>query len=211
MNGNIGYYGAFNHHHIKRIDDTLKHSLKEFPRTFVLRVDLRLPDENNEEYMNDSTLITRFIESLKSQITYVQKNKAKQGKRTHPCNVRYVWAREFGDKKGKKHYHVALMLNHDVYCNAGTYYSIQGVYVHNLAFMIMEAWIRALKLHAQQGYQKKYYPLVEFVLEGDFYLNANKKYFAVDYDTVMRRLSYLAKLYSKVNSDGQRNFGCSQS
>lgn len=37
--------------------------------------------------------------------------------------------------------------------------------------MIMEAWVRTLSLHVQQDYEKKYYPLIEFVLEGDFNLN----------------------------------------
>ncbi|EOK4231882.1 TPA: inovirus-type Gp2 protein [Escherichia coli] len=31
-----------------------------------------------------------------------------------------------------------------------------------------------------------------------------------DYATIMNRLSYLAKEYSKDYSDGKRNFGCSQ-
>ena len=75
----------------------------------------------------------------------------------------------------------------------------------------MDAWIRALKLHAQQDYQNKYYPLIEFVHEGDFNLNANGEHFAWYYDTIMRRLSYLAKRFSKDNSDAHRNFGCSQS
>lgn len=209
MSNDTGSYGLCNQHHIKRIHETLCHSLNHFPRTFILRIDLRLPDENYELYSKDSTLMTRFIESLKSQIEYAQKCKTKEGKRTHPCKVRYVWSREFG-KKGKKHYHLALMLNNDVYCNAGTFYPIQGVYIHNLALMIMEAWVRTLSLNLSQAY-KKYYSLVHFVEEGDFSLNINEKHFSWNYNTVLRRLSYLAKTYSKDNSDRQRNFGCSQS
>lgn len=210
MSNNTGSDRLYNQHHIKRIHETLLHSLNEFPRTFILRIDLRLPNENYELYSKDSTLMTRFIESLKSQVKYAQEGKARQGKRTHPCKVRYVWAREFGDEKGKKHYHVALMLNNDVYFNAGTYYPIGGQYIPNLALMIMEAWIRTLNLHILQDYEQKYYPLVEFVFEGDFNLNVKMNNFSWHYNTVIRRLSYLAKLNSKDNSDGQRNFGCSQ-
>lgn len=201
----------YNQHHIKRIHETLQRCLHEYPRTFVLRIDLRLPDENYAEYLEDSTLMTRFMESLKSQIRFTQKRKVKQGKRVHPSKVRYVWAREFGEEKGKKHYHVALMLNNDAWYTAGTYYPKQGQYVHCLGLMIMDAWVRALKLHAQLDYQKKYYPLIEFVLEGDFNLNTNGEQFSWHYDTIMRRLSYLAKRFSKDNSDEHRNFGCSQS
>lgn len=207
MSNNLGY----NQYHINRIHETLQKSLHEYPRTFVLNIVLRFPDANYENYKADHTLITRFIESLKSQIKQTQKRKVKQGKRVHPCNVRYVWAREFGEEKGKKHYHVALMLNNDAYCSAGTYYPIQGQYIHCLGLMIMEAWVRTLNLHAQQEYQKKYYPLIEFVLEGDFRLNTYEKNFLWDYETIMRRLSYLAKRFSKDNSDEHRNFGCSQS
>ncbi|HAT3642686.1 inovirus Gp2 family protein [Raoultella ornithinolytica] len=207
MSNDMGY----NQHYINRIHETLQSSLREYPRTFILNIILRFPDANYESYKADHTVITRFIESLKSQIKFTQKRKEKQGKRVHPCNLRYVWAREFGEEKGKKHYHVALMLNNDAWYSAGTYYPVQGHYVHCLGLMIMEAWVRTLNLHVQQDYEKKYYPLIEFVLEGDFNLNTKGEHFAWHYDTIMRRLSYLAKRFSKDNSDGQRNFGCSQS
>lgn len=109
MNNDMGY----NQYHINRIHETLQSSLREYPRTFILNIILRFPDANYESYKADHTVITRFIESLKSQIKYTQKRKVKQGKRVHPCNLRYVWAREFGEEKWKKHYHVALMLNND--------------------------------------------------------------------------------------------------
>ena len=53
----------YNQHYIKRIHETLQRCLHEYPRTFVLRIDLRLPDENYAEYLEDSTLMTRFMES----------------------------------------------------------------------------------------------------------------------------------------------------
>lgn len=149
----ISPFGLSNQHHMDRIRETLDKSLQEYPRTFVLNLILRLPDENYEHYKADPKLITRFIESLKSQIEHTQKRKAAEGKRIRSCNVRYAWSREFGEEKGKKHYHVALMLNNDVYCNAGTYYPIQGLYIHNLALMIMEAWVRTLSLNVTPDYQ----------------------------------------------------------
>jgi hypothetical protein len=193
-----------------RIRETLDKSLQEYPRTFVLNLILRLPDENYEHYKADPKLITRFIESLKSQIEHTQRRKAAEGKRIRSCNVRYAWSREFGEEKGKKHYHVALMLNNDVYCNAGTYYPIQGLYIHNLALMIMEAWVRTLSLNVTPDYQK-YYPLVHFVKEGDFRLDRMGKNFEYYYSQLDRSLSYLTKLATKDSSDGMRNFGCSQS
>lgn len=206
----ISPFGLSNQHHMDRIRETLDKSLQEYPRTFVLNLILRLPDENYEHYKTDSKLITQFFESLKSQIEFAQKRKAAEGKRTRSCNVRYVWSREFGEVKGKKHYHVALMLNKDVYCNAGTYSLNNKQYVHNLALMIMEAWIRTLSLNVTSDYQK-HYTLVHFVKEGDFRLDKNGENFEYYYSQLERSLSYLTKLATKDSSDGMRNFGCSQS
>ena len=206
----ISPFGISNQHHMDRIRETLDKSLQEYPRTFVLNIILRLPDENYEYYKADPKLITKFIESLKSQIEHTQKRKAAQGKRIRSCNVRYVWSREFGEEKGKKHYHVALMLNNDVYCNAGTYYPIEGLYIHNLALMIMEAWMRTLSLNVTPDYQR-HYQLVHFVKEGDFRLDKNGEKFEYYYGQLGRSLSYLTKLATKGGSDGMRNFGCSQS
>lgn len=205
----ISPFGLSNQHHMDRIRETLDKCLQEYSRTFVLNIILRLPDENYEYYKADPKLITKFIESLKSQIEHTQKRKAAQGKRIRSCNVRYVWSREFGEEKGKKHYHVALMLNNDVYCNAGTYYPIEGLYIHNLALMIMEAWMRTLSLNATPDYQK-HYQLAHFVKQGDFRLDKNDEKFEYYYDQLGRSLSYLTKLATKDGSDGMRNFGCSQ-
>lgn len=202
-------HGPCNQHHINRIHDTLRKSLNEYPRTYVRRIDLRIPDEVYEQYRTDSTLITRFMESLKSQIKQTQTRKRMEGKRVHPCNVRYVWSREFGEKKGKKHYHIVLMLNNDAYCSIGTYCRVGNVYVHNLALMVTEAWVRTLNLHTQSDYQR-YYKLVHFVLGGSIKLDTNSETFELNYCEIFQHLEYTAKLYSKRNDDGQRNFGCSQ-
>lgn len=202
-------YGPCNQHHINRIHDTLNKSLSAHPRTFIQRLDLRLPDANYEQYRDDSTLMTRFMESLKSQIKQAQKRKKMQAKRVHHTDVRYVWLREFGEQKDKKHYHVALMLNNDAYWNVGPYCPVSGVYIHSLALMIMEAWVRTLNLHTQPDYQR-YYTLVHFVLEGDFTLKINDNHFEYRRYQIFQHLEYMAKLHSKDRTDGQRNFGCSQ-
>lgn len=184
-------HGRCNQLHINRIHDTLNKSLSEYPRTYVRRIDLRIPDEVYEQYRDDSTLIARFMESLKAQIKQTQKRKRREGKRVHPCNVRYVWSREFGEVKGKKHYHIALMLNNDAYYSTGTYCPVGNVYIHNLALMIMEAWVRALNLHTQPDYQR-HYRSVHFVLEGSIMLDTNSKTFQLNYDQIFQHLEYTA-------------------
>ncbi|HFV9295543.1 TPA: inovirus Gp2 family protein [Serratia fonticola] len=200
---NINSHGPLNTKYVNRIQTTLNNSLREHHRTLVLRIDLRLPELS--PYNTDSTLITRFMESIKSQKNADQIKKISNNKRCHPCRIRYAWAREFS-KNGKKHYHIALFLNKDAYAYPGTYKPNQdGGYHHNLALMIMEAWVRALKLDHQ-----KYYNLVHFPDNCYTHLDINEITYPNDYDVVMKRLCYLAKDYSKDNSDGQRNFGCSQ-
>ena len=197
-----------NQNHVKRIQDTLNKSLNEYSRTLVLRVDLRLPDFNTDCYNSDSSLITRFIASLKAQVDANLLNRKNAGKRIHPRRIRYVWAREFSHF-GKKHYHLALLFNRENYAYPGNYRSVNGEYSHNLALMIMEAWVRALGLNATANHSK-YYSLVEFPERGYYHLSKNSADFTTQYAEVTARINYLAKEYSKDYSDGQRNFGCSQ-
>ncbi|CAI1006687.1 MULTISPECIES: inovirus Gp2 family protein [Serratia] len=208
MSINTNSYGTLNQNYVKRIQDTTNKSLNEYPRTMVLRVDLRLPEIDTGSYGMDSTLITRFMVSLKAQIEADLLKKRNAGKRVHPCYVRHVWAREFNER-GKKHYHVALLFNREAYAYPGSYTSTDGEYTHNLAMMIMEAWVRALGLNTCINHQQ-YYPLVEFPAHGYYHLSKSRNDFTAQLSTVTDRLNYLAKDFSKDNSDGQRNFGCSQ-
>ncbi|EPB4340561.1 inovirus Gp2 family protein [Enterobacter kobei] len=204
MSFNTHYHYPLNRNYVKRIQDTLNKSLDEYSRTLVVRVDLRLPEFNVDYYNSDSSLITRFIASLNAQVDSNLLNRQNAGKRVHPRRIRYIWAREFG-KCGKKHYHVALLLNRENYAYPGNYRSVNGEYSHNLALMIMVAWVRALRLNDEQ-----YYSLVEFPDNGYYHLSKNSADFITQYAEVTTRINYLAKEYSKDYSDGQRNFGCSQ-
>ncbi|WP_208474310.1 YagK/YfjJ domain-containing protein, partial [Escherichia coli] len=60
--------------------------------------------------------------------------------------LRYFWCREFGKEKGRKHYHVILLLNKDTWCSPGDFSEPSS-----LATMILEAWCSALHLEAWQG------------------------------------------------------------
>lgn len=208
MHINTNSYGSLNQNHAKRIQDTINKSLNEYPRTLLLRADLRLPEINASMYHVDSTLITRFMTSLKAQIDADLQKKQKAGKRVYPCRVRHVWVREF-NQDGKKHYHLVLLFNKDTYAYPGNYTSTNGEYSHNLAFMIMEAWVRTLHLHTTLNYQQ-FYALVAFPTNGYYHLNTNSPDFYAQYSDVINRVNYLAKEYTKDYSDGQRNFGCSQ-
>ncbi|WP_271311511.1 inovirus Gp2 family protein [Yersinia intermedia] len=208
MSINNGSYGSLNKHYVNRIQETINKSVSEYPRTMLLRIDLRLPDTNVGSYNGDSTLVTRFIASLKSQVEAYFLKKQSEGKRVHRCHIRHIWAREF-NQDGKKHYHLALLFNKDAYAYPGSYTPEDGEYTHNLAVMVMEAWVRTLNLHGSEYYQQ-YYSLVEFPENCYYHLNANSADFSTQFTAVVDRVNYLAKEFSKVHSDGQRNFGCSQ-
>ncbi len=102
----------------------------------ALRVDLRFPDV---PAATDAAVISRFINALKARIDAYQKRKHREGKRVHPTTLHYVWAREFGECKGKKHYHLMLLVNRDTWCRAGDYRA-----PGSLAGMIKQAWCSAL-------------------------------------------------------------------
>lgn len=208
MNININNYGNFNEKYVIRIRETLIKALSAHPRTLLLRVDLRLPESETHLFNPDPSIITRFVASLKSQIMADIKQKRRLGKRTHDCSVRHIWVREF-NQAGKPHYHVVLMFNKDTYAYPGTYKPKEGAYIHNLAFMIMEAWIRALNFSFLPDYTQ-YYSLVHFPANCYYHLNVNDVNFKNQLSDVIHRVNYLAKEYSKDYSDGQRNFGCSQ-
>jgi len=208
MSINTNSYGTLNQNYVKRIQDTITKALNDYPRVMVLRVDLRLPEIETDSYKHDSGIVSRFIVSLKAQIEADLLKKCHAGKRVHPCRFRHIWAREFNEY-GKKHYHVALLFNREAYAYPGSYTSTDGEYTHNLALMIMEAWVRALGLNTCINHQQ-YYPLVEFPANGYYHLSKNSNDFTAQLSTVTDRLNYLAKDFSKDNSDGQRNFGCSQ-
>lgn len=218
MKVNTDAYGPLNERYVTRIKQTLDKCIEEHPRTMVIRFDLHFPSNKQKTYRKDSTLVTKFIASLKSQIESEYKRKKKLEVRVHKTSLRYLWVREFGsrpdddlseDDNQPVHYHVALMLNKDAYAYPGTFYKQEGTYVHNLSFMIMEAWVRALNLHREENYEK-YYPLVHFPQNPYYHLNRNQPEFTDELQPVIDRLLYLAKIYSKDSSDGFRNFGCSQ-
>jgi hypothetical protein len=58
----------------------------------------------------DTNVITKFFKSLNAKIVNDKTHKEREGKRVHPCTLRYVWARERATAN-TDHYHVAIFLN----------------------------------------------------------------------------------------------------
>ena len=190
--------------YLQSIDSVLSKALSEYPRTLVVRFDLHFPTiPNCPDYPSefDSTAITRFFESFKAQVNADLAKKEREGKRIHPCTVRYVWAKERADA-AQHHYHVALLLNKDTYFVLGSYQEV----CDNLAGKIYRAWGSALMCSPDEILS-----LVHFPSDTPYYhLDRNAPNFDNQYNEVFRRLSYLAKIETKVYGYGGKNFSCSR-
>lgn len=178
----------------QRISDTFQYALAAYPSVLMLRVDLRLPDGPAS---SDARVISRFIDSLKIRIELCQQHKRDEGKRVHTTTLRYIWAREFGEENGKKHYHVILLLNRYAWCSAGNYAAGSS-----LAGMIKQAWCSALRIDVQN-----HSTLAHFPESSALWINRGD---AIQLQQGLERAAYLAKWRTKVTGDGERNFGCSR-
>ncbi|MDH4867570.1 MULTISPECIES: inovirus Gp2 family protein [Alcaligenes] len=183
-----------------RIASTFNTALSWHKRTTAIRVDLRLPNDHDQiEFA--SPPITRFFESLKAKIVADINKKESSWEKSLICKVSYVWVREFGPISGKKHFHVLLFLNKDVYYSLGNFQQESG----NLSAMIKQAWCSALALPYPE-----YQQLVHFPKEGVMHVDANHLDFPQQWQRVMEKANYLAKEATKHYGDGERSFGCSR-
>ncbi len=134
---------------LSRFDSLLDSALAQHRAVSLIRVDLRFPEYMPVTIMDpdpDSAVISRFFESLKAKIQAYQRKKRRANKRVRATTLRYFWCREFGKEKGRKHYHVILLLNKDTWCSPGDF-----TVPSSLAAMIQEAWCSALHLEPWQG------------------------------------------------------------
>jgi hypothetical protein len=194
---NLGY--TYHPTYQKNICSVIQNASAQYRRVLAGRVDLRFSEDTCLE--NDSAVITRFIESLKAKLAADLKRKEKRWGRALSCDLHYAWAREFGPINAKKHYHVLLLLNKDVYYSLGDFDQIEG----NLSAMIRQAWCGAIKLPFPD-----YQQLVHFPQSSGFYIDRNASDFFDSTQTLIDRANYLAKFYTKQYGDGERSFGCSR-
>ncbi|ULH10514.1 inovirus Gp2 family protein [Serratia marcescens] len=178
----------------QRIADTFNCALNAYTRVLALRVDLRLPDT---PAATDAAVISRFTDSLKARIDAYFRRQRRDEKRIWPTTLRFVWAREFGEIKGKKHYHMVLLVNRDTWCVPGDYKKTDS-----LAGMIKQAWCSALQVDAET-----HSVLARFPKSPAAWLERGKD---VQLQQALLQAAYLAKRETKITSDGERNFGCSR-
>ncbi|ENA9762759.1 inovirus Gp2 family protein [Salmonella enterica subsp. enterica] len=182
-------------------------TLEQHNRILAIRTDTRFalshvpgePDLPICFQREDAQVITRFFESLKSQLRADHKRSKRPGNPTFPS---YGWCRE-RDSSVHPHYHLALLFNADVYGYLGNY---QDSDADNMATRIQKAWCSALGLA-----HKDYSTLAEFPPNAVYRFS---RFDALDRNPVywnfLVRLAYFAKTRTKDVHSGYRNFGTSQ-
>ncbi|WP_309401468.1 inovirus Gp2 family protein [Edwardsiella tarda] len=176
-------------------------------RIFAVRADLRFaqhsvpgePDLPLCFQRDDEKVISRMLDSLKSQLREQHKRSGRAGEPALPA---YVWARE-RDTSDHHHYHLLLLFNRDIYGYLGDYTKPDA---DNMGVRIQKAWCSALKLDYPD-----YAALVHFPKNHSFWFRREDALMLCpDYYNFLVRVAYLAKEYSKDVHDGYRNFGTSQ-
>lgn len=215
--------------YLEEIHGVFNSAIKEHTRTLIIRVDLHLPGRPvDPDYPQEfeSNIISKFIESFKAQIKADIKAKKRKNSRTHPCRVRYVWAKEWHDPMDKpelqkchdpldwselqdryepngNHYHVGLFLNKDTYNELGWF----GSEINNMATRIIDAWISALDINPYEAAGLVYFPR-NCVYHIDNSINNSSR--TKEIEDAFYRLSYLAKAKTKNYGDRSNSFGCSR-
>lgn len=107
-----------NPHSSTDLCSTTESSLSEHPRTYAIRVDLRMPtvdvfldclsrDEIVSYNRNRTNLMKRFTESMKAKIKAQERRRRRDEKRVYPCTMWYACAKE-RDTSTTEHYHLVL-------------------------------------------------------------------------------------------------------
>lgn len=192
----ITNHGPLLTNHLKALKRTLDSVLASTPRAYAVRFDLRLPVETN---VMDTELISRFFNAFRYLLEVADNQKIKEGKRVHAHKLRYSWTREWG-LEGRPHYHIIIYLNHDRYRTLGNFKHFEG----NLSARIKTAWAIALGQNPADAAR-----LVHFPKNPEYRLiqNSSEYYCVVGY--LFFRISYFAKLDTKVFGLRQRSFGTS--
>ncbi|WP_417762226.1 inovirus Gp2 family protein [Shewanella sp.] len=186
--------------------DLIKYVISLYPKVFAVRVDLRLFDGIS---VADNSVMTRFIESLKAQVEadYLSKKKEAKGV-VHKSDVFYIWVREQG-QDDKVHYHACLFFNGNAYSSLGSY----ELERNNLYNRIHKAWASALQKLCYWQERIDVYDVhgtIHFPSNGCYRLNRKDVGIEQQFEKLVYRLSYFAKVDTKYFGSRVRHYGCSR-
>ena len=200
-------YGSITRDYLFRSIDIVDSILDRYPRVYALRIDLRLANESPDDDVDtltclqraDHSVITRFMESLKSQLRADHYRKKRSGK---PALPSFIWCRE-RDSSSYPHYHLVLFFDKDIYAYLGDY---RDYYSDNMGTRIQRAWCSALGL-----LYPEYATLVNFPENAQYWFDRRSaRELKTNFYNFLFRLAYLSKQRTKSRCDCYRNFGASQ-
>lgn len=194
--------GPFVEEYLSSLLRVIQRALTQYPRVMAFRVDLNLPrDIDPSDYANTNKVISRFIESFCAKIDYHRSQLREHKQDARGCKVRYAWAREVG-QRGRPHYHLVFLLNHDAYYRPGRLQSTN----RNLVTRLQEAWASALQLSVDQ-----IRGLVHITDNATYRIYRNVPDGKMDeLPELFQRASYLCKEATKSYGDRQRGFDTSR-
>lgn len=194
--------GPFVRQYLSCLKRTFELTLAQYPRVLAFRVDLHLPRGIElPDYVYTNEVISRFIESFKAKIEHHRGKARERNQYAHDCRVRYLWAREIGERQ-RPHYHLVVLLNRDAYFTLGR---LRSERANNIS-RIEEAWASALGLSVDE-------------VEGLVHIPDNAMYRIYrhvpegvedELPGLFHRASYLCKVATKSYGDRQRGFGASR-
>jgi hypothetical protein len=194
--------GPFIREYLFRLKQTIDLALDQHSRVLAFRVDLRLPlgiDLPDYAYTNE--VISRFIDSFKAKIEHNRAKSRERNPYAHDSKVRYVWAREIGER-GRPHYHLLILLNQEAYYTVGWLKSKAS----NINNRMKEAWASALGLSVDEVRG-----LVNIPPNAEYRIVRNVRSGDVDeLPALFYRASYLCKAATKSYGDHQRGFDTSR-
>lgn len=183
------------------LSDALDNALRQYRRVYAFRCDLRFPvGMALHEVMPSNAVINRFIASLKAKIAH-NRNSARRSNSNgyaHPCEVRFVWAREVGGINGRLHYHLVILLSADAFNSLGLFELGRP----NLFNRLLEAWASALGISVSETLG-----LVEFPHNSQFLIRRDEPVVLANF---FYRASYLCKAATKEFGKGVHAFGGSR-
>ena len=199
-------FGDIDCDYMVKINEVIQCALIDYSSIFAFRVDLRFaslkagcPDSPVCIQNVDGQVMKRFIASFQSQLNAYDARRIRTGIRVHPTKLRYVWVCE-QNKAELPHYHLIIVLNKAAYWRLNNFNSSES-----FAGKIQKAWCSALSLD---------YPafgkLVHFPKNCEYVLTREEaKHRAPSFMGLMCRVSYLAKLRTKIRGGGRRCIGYS--
>ena len=203
--------------YLDKIYQVFNRALKNHKRIYLVRCDLHFPTYNKwgELYTQNLNEISKFFDSLNAKIAQYQKKRTKQGKRVHDCSLRYVWAKEqnIGEHP---HYHVALLLNNEVFNNLGYFncyhdFKKQSDINKSLAEMIVEAWCSAVGCEPRVEHKLVHFPKNKHgKYDCTYRIRQVEEVFEQEFSSAFSRVSYLAKAQTKRYGDGSKWFQISR-